>query len=141
MKTKVVKKLPVIILGMVFVMLIFLNILYQDHWLDSDMAAEMMFAKMLAEEGRFFATPNWYYSTEFRFLYTHLLMGPLFVIFEDWHVIRTITNVVFYGLLLYSYFYCIKPLKISKSLAVLTSCILLLPFSETMMTQIRICPM
>lgn len=137
MKTKIVKNLPVILLGLIFIMLIFLNVLYQDHWLDSDMAAEMMFAEILAEEGRLFATPNWYYSTEFRFLYTHLLMGPLFTIFESWHVIRTITNIVFYGLLLCSYFYCIKPLKISKSFAVLTSCILLLPFSETMMTHMQ----
>ena len=97
----------------------------------------MMFSRILAEEGHIFATPDWYYSTEFRFLYTHLIMGPLFRILGDWHVIRTITNVVFYGLMLVSYFYCVKPLKISRGLTILTACILLLPFSETMMTHMQ----
>lgn len=137
MRVKITKSAPYVLLGMIFLMLVFLNIFYQDHWLDSDMAAEMMFSRILAEDGHIFATPDWYYSTEFRFLYTHLIMGPLFHIFEDWHVIRTITNVVFYGLMLLSYFYFLKPLKVSRSLAVWTACILLLPFSETMMTHMQ----
>lgn len=137
MKARITKSLPYILLGLILLMLVFLNIFYQDHWLDSDMAAEMMFSQILAGDGHIFATPDWYYSTEFRFLYTHLIMGPLFSVFQDWHVIRTITNVVFYGLMLWSYFYFLKPLKVSRSLAVLTACILLLPFSETMMTHMQ----
>lgn len=137
MRTKVIKSVPYVLLGLIFLMLLFLNIFYQDHWLDSDMAAEMMFSRILAEDGHIFATPDWYYSTEFRFLYTHLVMGPLFHILDDWHVIRTITNIVFYVLMLVSYFYCVKPLKVKRSLAVLTACILLLPFSETMMTHMQ----
>jgi len=137
MKTKMQKMGPYLLLGLVFLMLLVLNIFFQDHWLDSDMAAEMMFSKLLAEEGHIFATPNWYYSTEFRFLYTQLIMGPLFRIMDNWHVIRTITNVVFYVLMIVSYFYCVKPLKLSKTLTVLSSTILLLPFSETMMTHMQ----
>ena len=137
MKISVKKSAPYIILGLIFLMLVFLNICYQDHWLDSDMAAEMMFSRILSEEGHIFATPNWYYSTEFRFLYTHLLMGPLFRIFDDWQLIRGITNVVFYVLMLVSYFYFLKPLKVRKGLAAFTGCILLLPFSETMMTHMQ----
>ena len=41
MKTKIAKFGPYVLLGLIFLMLIFLNIFYQDHWLDSDMAAEM----------------------------------------------------------------------------------------------------
>lgn len=137
MRVKITKSAPYVLLGLIFLVLVFLNIFYQDHWLDSDMAAEMMFSRILAEDGHIFATPDWYYSTEFRFLYTHLIMGPLFHIFQDWHVIRTITNVVFYILILLSYFYFLKPLKVSRSLAALTGCILLLPFSETMMTHMQ----
>ncbi|MBE5883036.1 MAG: hypothetical protein E7291_01220 [Lachnospiraceae bacterium] len=137
MKAKIVKFGPYILLGLLFLMLVFLNIFYQDHWLDSDMAAEMIFSRILAETGHVFATPEWYYSTEFRFLYTQLVMGPLFHILSDWHVIRTITNIVFYGLMLASYFYFMKPFKVSGSLTALTACILLLPFSETMMTHMQ----
>ena len=120
-----------------FILLVFLNLFFQDNWLDSDMAAEMIFSRLLAEEGHVFASPNWYYSTEFRVLYTHLLMGPLFRICSDWHVIRTVTNLIFYVMMLASYFYFVKPLKISKKLAVLTSLFLLLPFSETMLTHMQ----
>ncbi len=137
MKSKITKCGPYVLLGLIFLMLVFLNLFYQDHWLDSDMAAEMMFSRILAEEGHIFATPNWYYSTEFRFLYTHLIMGPLFRITDNWHVIRTITNVVFYVMLVASYFYFMKPLKVSGGLTTLTACVLLLPFSETMMTHMQ----
>lgn len=137
MKTKIVKFGPYVLLGLIFLMLIVLNIFFHDHWLDSDMAAEMMFSKILSETGHFFATPEWYYSTEFRFLYTQLVMAPLFHVFNDWHVIRAITNIVFYVLMLASYFYFMKPLKVSKGLTALTACILLLPFSETMMTHMQ----
>lgn len=137
MKTKIVKILPCVLLGVIFLLLVFLNVFYQDHWLDSDMAAEMLFSKVLNEGNHVFATPDWYYSTEFRFLYTHLLMAPLLRLGNDWHMIRLITNVVFYLLLLISYFYLMRPLKVKHCQAVLTGCILLLPFSETMMTHMQ----
>lgn len=137
MRAKIVKYGPSVLLGGVLLMLLVLNIVCQDNWLDSDMAAEMMFSKLLAEENHIFATPDWYYSTEFRFLYTQLVMGPLFRITDNWHMIRAITNIVFYVLMLVSYFYMMKPLKVSKGLKVLTAVLLLLPFSETMMTHMQ----
>lgn len=127
----------VCILGIAFLLLLFLNIFYGDHWLDSDMAAEMIFSKQIAQEGGYFTTKNWYYSTEFRLLYTQLFMVPLFHIFEDWHVIRAITNVLTYILMLGSYYYFMKPLKVSKTKVVLSSVILLLPFSETFVTHMQ----
>lgn len=137
MRKKFGKVIPYVLLGGIFLLLILLNVLYQLHWLDSDMAAEMMFSRLLAEEGRIFATPDWYYSTEFRFLYTQLIMGPLFRILDNWHVIRTITNIVFYIFLTASWFYFIRPLRVKRSLTVLAAVILLLPFSETMMTHVQ----
>lgn len=125
-------------LTLTLLLLLGLNLFFQDHWLDSDMAAEMIFSRLLAEQGRLFATPDWYYSTEFRVLYTQLVMTPLFHILSDWHVIRVVTNAVFYVLMLASYFYFVKPLKISRPLTVLSACVLLLPFSETMMTHMQI---
>ncbi|MCM1092283.1 MAG: hypothetical protein NC092_11000 [Butyrivibrio sp.] len=135
MRERIAKAAPYLTLAAVLCLLIFLNIFCHDNWLDSDMAAEMMFSKLLAEEGRLFATPDWYYSTEFRLLYTHWIMGPLFRFVQDWHVIRTVTNLLSYGLVLCSYYFFMRPLKVKRGLVVLSSAILLLPFSETMMTH------
>ena len=128
---------PYFVLGISFAALFFWNAFYLENWLDSDMAAEMMFSKLLAEEGKLFATTNWYYSTEFRFLYTHLIMGPLFRILDNWHVIRMITNVIFYILLLLSYFYMMAELPVDKNRKILGGAVLLLPFSETMMLHMH----
>ena len=65
------KYYPYVVLGGAFLALLFWNAFYLENWLDSDMAAEMMFSKLLAEKGKVFADTGWYYSTEFRFLYTH----------------------------------------------------------------------
>ncbi|MCM1100596.1 MAG: hypothetical protein NC079_11195 [Clostridium sp.] len=135
MRARIAKYSPYIILGLSILLLVCLNILCHDHWLDSDMAAEMIFSRQLAESGHFFATADWYYSTEFRFLYTHWIMGPLFRICANWHVIRAVTNLLSYALVLGAYYYCMKPLKVRRGLVIMSSALLLLPFSETMMTH------
>ncbi len=66
------------LLAAVLLLLLSLNVFWGDHWIDSDMAAEMIFSRLLAQEGKWIATENWYYSTEFRVLYTQLIMTPLF---------------------------------------------------------------
>ncbi len=134
---KLAKIAPFAAVGLTLLLLAALNLFWQDNWLDSDMAAEMIFSKLLAQEGHVFAAKDWYYSTEFRVLYTQLLMGPLFRLTGNWHLIRTVTNLVFYGLMLASYYYFVKPLKLSRTGALLTSILLLLPFSETMMTHME----
>ena len=125
------------VLGAVFLLLVVLNVLWGDHWIDSDMAAEMVFSRLLAREGKWIATENWYYSTEFRVLYTQLIMVPLFHLLGDWHVIRVITNIVTYLLMLGAYFYCLRPLKVRRSTVIFSAVILLLPFSETFLTHMQ----
>lgn len=136
-KSRKENKIPWLVLGLVFLMLVFLNLFYLENWLDSDMAAEMIFSKLLSEEGKWLATDSWYYSTEFRVLYTQILMEPLFFIFRDWHTIRVITNLLTYLLLVGSYFYMMKPLRLRSGLVVFTSVLLLLPFSETFLTHMQ----
>lgn len=115
-----------------------LNVFFGDHWLDSDMAAEMVFSRLLAREGRLIATPDWYYSTEFRVLYTQLIMTPLFHVFSDWHLIRCLTNLITYLLMIAAYLYFTKPLELKKSLRLYTCVLLLLPFSETLVTHMQL---
>ncbi len=135
MRERIAKAIPYIAVAASLCLLLLLNIFCHDNWLDSDMAAEMIFSRLLSEEGRWFATPDWYYSTEFRFLYTHWIMGPLFRFLQDWQLIRVITNLLSYLLVLASYYFFMKPFKVKRSLVLLSSVVLLLPFSETMMTH------
>lgn len=137
LRDKIKKALPYAVPACAFFVLIILNIVFHDHWLDSDMAAEMMFSKLLSEEGHIFASHDWYYSTEFRLVYTQLIMAPLFKLTGSFHIIRGITNIVTYALMLGSYFYMMKPFKVKKSIVALTGTVLLLPFSETMMTHMQ----
>ncbi len=125
------------LLGTVLLLLLALNLFWGDHWIDSDMAAEMIFSRLLAREGKWIATENWYYSTEFRVLYTQLIMTPLFHLLDDWHVIRVLTNAVTYLLMLGAYFYCMRPYGLRRSTVVFSSVILLLPFSETFLTHMQ----
>ena len=124
------------IIGMLLVLLL-LNLVAGTHWLDSDMAAEMMFSKLLAEEGHLFGSTHWYYSTEFRVLYTQVIMTPLFHIFGSWHVIRVLTNMICYLLLLLSYWYMMVPLKLKRSSVLLGGVAVLMPFSETLMLHMH----
>ena len=117
--------------------LIVVNICWGEHWIDSDMAAEMIFSKLLADEGKWIATSDWYYSTEFRVLYTQLVMGPLFRIFSDWHVIRVITNVVFYVMMLAGFCFVCKPLNLKKRNVWLCALALFVPVSEAVMTHLQ----
>ncbi len=137
MRKAITKWGPYVLLGLAFLLLVLLNLFYPDHWLDSDMSAEMIFSRLLSEEGHIFATPDWYYSTEFRFLYTHLVMGPLFRLSENWQGIRMAANLSSYLLMTASYFYMMKPFGGKKGPVILTSVILLLPFSETMMLHME----
>jgi len=137
MKDRVKSILPWMLIAFVFLILVLLNVFAGEHWLDSDMAAEMIFSKQIAEEGGLLATKNWYYSTEFRILYTQLIMVPLFHVFESWSTIRIITNIVTYILLLGSYYYFMKPVCSKVSTVLYSSVILLLPFSEVIMTHVQ----
>lgn len=127
----------IIALGGVFLILVVLNIGWGNNWIDSDMAAEMIFSKLLAEEGKFIATADWYYSTEFRVLYTQLVMGILHRFCSNWHTIRVITNIVFYILMLGSFYFVCKPLQIKKRNIRLCALALLVPVSEAVMTHLQ----
>lgn len=48
------KQIPYILLGATLLLLLGLNIISQDHWLDSDMAAEMIFPGSYPKNTTFF---------------------------------------------------------------------------------------
>ncbi len=122
-------------LGLSFLILLILNIVAGQNWIDSDMSAEMVFSDLLSDTGHFFASPDWYYSTEFRILYTQILFVPLLKIIGSWATVRIITNLFFYLFLVLSYFFMMKGYP--SKYVILTSSVLLLPFSEAIAQHVQ----
>lgn len=125
-----------VVLGM-FILLAIVNIFWGNHFINSDMSAELIFANLLKEEGNWIASENWYYSTEFRVLYTQLIMVPLFYLFDDWSVVRILTNLFSYMLMIIAYYYMCKQIKITPKYIWATSLGLLVPLSETIITHVQ----
>lgn len=75
-----------------FLILLFF-ILFPDNLMHSDMAAEVILSKLLSEEGRLLS-PNWFYSTEIRIVYTQLVMTPLFLIFSDYGTVKLLSIII-----------------------------------------------
>ena len=82
-----------------------------DYLIDSDMSSELVLAKILAAEKRFITT-SWFYSSELRVLNTNLVFMPLFLITDNWHIVR-IAGIVILDLILFiSFYYLAKQLNI-----------------------------
>lgn len=122
-------------LGLSFVLLLVLNILWGQNWIDTDMSAEMVFSDLLGDTGHYIASDNWYYSTEFRILYTQLIFVPLLRIIPSWAAVRVITNMITYVILILSYFFMMKGYE--KKYVALTSAVLLLPISEAIAQHVQ----
>ena len=118
-----------------FVLLLVLNILWGQNWIDTDMSAEMVFSDFLGDTGHYIASTNWYYSTEFRILYTQLIFVPLLKIIPSWAVVRVITNMITYVILILSYFFMMKGYE--RKYIYLTSAVLLLPISEAIAQHVQ----
>lgn len=95
----------------------FLRYLYTilPNNIDSDMASEMVFAKLLSEEGTLLSE-NWYYSSEIRVLSTQLIFVPLFLFLEDWFTIRMTGTILCTLILLLSFFSFCRTLRIKNHL-------------------------
>lgn len=105
-----------------------LNLFCSTNILNSDMASEMVLARELADENKFITT-EWFFSTEIRLIYIQLIAIPLFKLFSSWHIVRTLTNLIFYIILLGTYFYMMRPLNIKKKYIFLSSVLLFIPVS------------
>ena len=122
-------------LALSFILLLVLNIFWGQNWIDTDMAAEMVFSDLLGDTGHYIASPDWYYSTEFRILYTQLIFVPLLRIIPSWAAVRVITNMITYVIMICSYFFMMKGYE--KKYVALTSSVLLLPISEAIAQHVQ----
>lgn len=102
--------------------------LHIDCLVDGDMAGAMELAHFLSKEGAIISE-NWYYPTELKFLYPHLVYIPLFYLFEDWHVIRVVGSILLLLIYMGSYFYLCQELRLRDKFY-LSMSFLLFPLSE-----------
>lgn len=115
-----------ILLAVLAVLMLFLH-LRVDTLLDSDMAAELELASLLASEGRILS-PNWYYSTELRVLNTQIFYSFFFHLTQNWHWVRILSDAVMLILMLLCCNYYYRACGYQN--AIITAAVLVLPFSR-----------
>lgn len=98
-----------------------------DYLTNSDDASELVLSRLLASEKKLLS-PNWYYSTELRVLNTQIIYAFFFMFINDWHVVKVLSNICMYFILLFSYNLLCKGLGCKKY--PITAVLLFCPFSE-----------
>ena len=114
-------------LAVAFAALVAYTSLHIADLLDADMSSELILARQLKQSGGILSA-NWFYSTEIRVLNTQLVYGFFFRLFSDWQAVRLASNVTLCLLLLGSYYFLCRRLRITRYFP-MTAAILLLPLS------------
>lgn len=118
-----------IITGVIILCMVLFCILKPDNLMHSDTTAEVILSKLLAEENKLITT-NWFYSTEIRIVYSHLLMVPLFKIFSSYRLVKFLSVFLFYILMLVAYLFVSKRLEIKKKWALIGLALFFSPLSN-----------
>jgi hypothetical protein len=128
------RSITVLAAGITILLLCYLSIFsFQKGWqfLNGSHAAEMVLGKLLSQENTF-VSRNWRYSTEIRLIYQTLFTMPLFKLFthnENWALIRSLNILLNNLVLILSYFFLARQLKIQKKWIFITAIFLIFPIS------------
>lgn len=95
-------------------------------FLDSDAASELILAEHLSQTGQIMSR-DWFYSTELRVLNTQLVYAPMFLLFDDWHMVRFASALVLQAIYILSYAFLLKEAGASRRIFFASAAILLLP--------------
>lgn len=127
-KQKITEKLPVLL----FLFSVFLSICTTYHvtgnFLDSDASSELVLAKQLAETGRILSR-DWIYSTELRVFNTQLIYAPMFLLFNDWHLVRFFSAVTMQAIYILCYGFLLHQGGFQRKQFYISASLLLLPVS------------
>ncbi len=104
-------------------------LLKPDNLMHSDTTAEVILSKLLADENKLI-TKSWYYSTEIRIVYSQLLMMPLFKVFSDYRLVKTLSVFIFYALLIAAYVYAGKKYELKRPWLLMGMTFLFTPLSN-----------
>ncbi len=104
-------------------------IFFPDNLMHSDATAEVILSKLLAEEGALISK-NWFYSTEIRIVYTHLIMIPLFWLFSDYTLVKYISIFICCAILIFAYYMFAKRFSVERKWHFLCLALLFAPLSN-----------
>lgn len=115
MNARIRKYLPwgILIVSFILLTLVTASRIFIRGIVDADMASELVLCRQLFEE-RSLLSANWYYSTEIRVLGNQLIFTPLFALFSSWQMIRFVGTVLLHALLVVSYLFMAKCLKLGR---------------------------
>ena len=120
--------------GIGVLLLSFVSVFSYQHgwqWLNSDHSSEMVLGKLLADEN-VFVSRNWHYSTEIRLIYQTIFTMPLFKLlgcYENWALIRALNILLNNLVLILSYLFMARQMKIRARWIGITSLFLIMPVS------------
>ena len=115
--------------GITFVLLILFFVFFPDNLMHSDMAAEVILSKLLADEGKLLST-NWFYSTEIRIVYTQLIMTPLFWFLSDFGTVKLVSLIICNILLVAAFCFAARRFGLKQGSMWLALALLLAPLSN-----------
>ena len=118
-----------VLFGATVLALVAFCIFCPDNLMHSDTTAEVVLSKLLAEEGGLISK-NWFYSTEIRIVYTHLVMIPLFWVLSDYTLVKFISVFIFYALLIWAYYMLGKRFSFDRKWHFLCLALLFAPLSN-----------
>lgn len=104
-------------------------VIWPDNLMHTDMAAEVLLSKLLAEEGALMST-NWFYSTELRVVYTQLIMTPLFCVISDYGTVKLLSIMILDVLLAVTFYFTAKEFGLKGASLYLGMALLLTPLSN-----------
>lgn len=122
------KRFPELVLVITFLLSAFVTWHMTGRFLDSDASSELVLAKHLSQTGQILSR-DWFYSTELRVLNTQLVYAPLFLLFEDWHMVRFAGAILLQILYIASYGFVMKQARVDRGVICGSACLLLLPVS------------
>lgn len=99
-----------------------------EHYLDSDTSSTLVFAEHLASIGKLFSQ-DWMYSTSIEVVDCHLIYMPLFLLLDNWKLVRLIGTLIMQAIYLTSYAFMLRQAGVSKRVFYLSASLLLLPVS------------
>ena len=122
------KQLPLLLLILAILFSWYTGYYFTYNFLDSDASSELVLGKLLADQNKI-VTKDFAYPSELRLFNLNLIHMPLFEIFSKWRTVRYLGMIILQLMLLGSYYYLSRQMKISKRAFSLSAALMLLPVS------------
>lgn len=127
----------IFVITVIMLFLFWLTLTQPHRYINSDLSSELLLSKILSQENAIL-TNQWYYSTELRVLNMQVISTLLFKFLDNWALIRAITNLVLYILLLASYIFMMKQVGVKLKWILFSSILLFLPTSYDMLITVQV---